>query len=131
MKFRITVKDETKESGVATYTLNADLVFTKKHGLYLVNQKQDVWHVFSTGTWVSVEVGNYDTAKQSKNITSRVIVDMDEYLVTGVEFDAEGAVTLSIYSETGQAENTQRVNEWLRIFPPGGYSYIKREKLRS
>lgn len=58
-----------------------------------------------------------------------MIVDLEEYIVSSVEFDSTGLLTLSIFTEIKSGETTTRENKWMLVLAPGTFDYVQTSKL--
>lgn len=109
--FKVTVRDN---DDTQTIEINADVVFTKPFGLFLVNAGTQKEYMFAHRLWETLEFGVYNPA--SKNTKFVVNVDGNKFNVSKVEFDTNGVLTVSLESD-GK-------HEWSKMFSPNKYQYV-------
>lgn len=102
-----------------------DIIQTKPFGLFVINTVKKTERFFSNKLWTQVELGEY----KKLNPKYKVVVDTKEYVVTSVEFDATGLLTLSIFTETKNNDTLVRDNKWMLVFAPGTFDYVQTSKL--
>lgn len=125
--FKITYFDA--ESGqLETNSVSGDTIKTKPFGIFILNYGKKVERFFSKLIWREVELGNYETSKHI-NPQYKVTVDDKQYTVSSVEFDNEGVLTLSIWSEEIKNNTKIKVNHWLLMKASGTVMYVQSFKI--
>jgi hypothetical protein len=133
--FTVTAINPEEPSGEEIVRLMGDTLFTRPFGLFILDVKNGRDYTFCTHVWKKVEMGNYSSAPQSIQRKMKVKVDGVVYFVSSAEFDAQGCLSLSIFTETEslndkQEKSTVRENQWILIFAPGTYDFVERIKLK-
>ena len=121
-KFTISYRDDNE---IVSTSIQADVVQTKPFGLFVLNTKKNTERFFSNRLWTQVEFGTY----QKINPKYKVTIDSKEYIVSAIEFDASGTLTLSVFKETKSADAVTRDNQWMLIMAPGTFDYVQTSKL--
>lgn len=125
--FKITYFD-TESGQLETSLVSGDTIRTKPFGIFVLNYVKKIERFFSKSIWREVELGNYDSFKHI-NQQYKVIVDDKQYTVSSVEFDNEGVLTLSIFSEEPKNNTKVKVNHWLLMKASGTVMYVQSSKI--
>jgi len=120
MKFKVTLQQED----IYTTSVVGDIVLTKPFGLIIIsstNPKKESF--FSSKIWKSVEMGDYKSAlEKTDKISTKIVIDGEnEYKVSKVEFDSNGALTLSL--------SKNDTNIWALVLAPGTFEYFRSQSL--
>lgn len=121
-KITVSYRDDQE---IITSVIVGDIIQTKPFGLFIINTVKKTERFFSNKLWTQVEFGEY----KKLNPKYKVIVDLKEYIVTSVEFDTTGLLTLSIFTETKNNDTLVRDNKWMLVFAPGTFDYVQTSKL--
>lgn len=122
LKITVSYRDDQE---IIKSTIVGDVIQTKPFGLFVINTVKKIERFFSNKIWTKVEFGEY----KKINPKYKVIVDLEEYIVSSVEFDSTGLLTLSIFTEIKSGETTTRENKWMLILAPGTFDYVQTSKL--
>lgn len=121
-KITVSYRDD---QDIITSVIVGDIIQTKPFGLFVINTVKKTERFFSNKLWVQVEFGEY----KKLNPKYKVVVDLKEYIVSSVEFDTTGLLTLSIFAETKNNDTIVRDNKWMLVLAPGTFDYVQTSKL--
>jgi hypothetical protein len=121
-KISVSYRDDQE---IITSVIVGDIIQTKPFGLFVINTVKKTERFFSNKLWVQVEFGEY----KKLNPKYKVVVDLKEYIVSSVEFDTTGLLTLSIFAETKNNDTIVRDNKWMLVLAPGTFDYVQTSKL--
>lgn len=121
MKFLVTIKDGEEEY---TTPVNGDVILTKPFGLVIVSTDKKKESFFSSKLWKSIEMGDYtDALSKTNERNTKIKIDGEkEYIVSKVEFDNNGSLTLTISKENEKL--------WVLILAPSTFGFFISNALR-
>lgn len=125
--FTVTYLD-TDTNEFEKVNVSGDVVTTKPYGIFIRNIGMNIERFFSERIWRQVEMGDY-AASKGINSKFKVLLDDKQYLVSAVEFDSIGTLTLSIFSEIKYDNVSVNDNHWILIKAPGTFEFLQTSKL--